>query len=395
VEDDRAQSRNPICIFDELEQLQHAMIVMQNSLFAHRQEINRQIKQSTSTLVTTRRQAVAMKETLQLNLTMLERAECKVTRFSDQETVTIIIKNYCDLMKEVEFPNITEKIIFSELLVAVRRDQENGNDIDLDQFLNQIVDVFKQDDSPDETLQAALMAVNIPHDDFRPEPRDRNGSGGAQSQRNIRHTETATPPTTEQDSKIMGMVLKALNDLKSDMGTVKKILNISDGTKTVDAAYPRQKTGYRVNEKREKTKSRFAGAIAKGPKVPKKYASSLPQPLTSQVVTIEASDSDSEQSAQFAGIQQQYKHVVPDYRILAADHNETVLGEKCLRSFTKSPQHASAGNETEDSGFNSRHIGGPMRTLDSRRSSTTNDSLSDGFGQRFDTVISMSEIGTR
>jgi hypothetical protein len=51
VEDDRAQSRNPTCIFDELEQLQHAMIVMQNSLFAHRQEINKQIKQSTSTLV--------------------------------------------------------------------------------------------------------------------------------------------------------------------------------------------------------------------------------------------------------------------------------------------------------------------------------------------------------
>ncbi len=34
-----------------------------------------------------------------------------------------------------------------------------------------------------------------------------------------------------------------------------------------------------------------------------------------------------------------------------------------------------------------------MGTPDSRRSSTTNDSLSDGFGQRFDNVISMSEIG--
>jgi hypothetical protein len=188
------------------------------------------------------------------------------------------------------------------------------------------------------------------------------------------------PPTTEQDSKVMEMVLKALDDLKSDMGTVKKILNISDGTKTVDSVYPRQKTGYRVNEKQEKTRKRFAGAaIAKGTKVPKKYASSVPQPLTSRVVTIEQSDSDSEQSAQFAGIQQRYNYVVPDYRILTADHNETVLGGKCLRSFTKSPQHASAGNETEDSGFNSRHIEGPMRTPDSRRSSTTNDSLSDGF----------------
>jgi hypothetical protein len=201
------------------------------------------------------------------------------------------------------------------------------------------------------------------------------------------------PPTTEQDSKVMGMVLKALNDLKSDMGTVKKILNISYGTKTADVAYPRQKTGYRVNEKREKTKNRFAGAIAKGTKVPKKYASSVPQPLASRVVTIEQCDSDSEQSAQFAGIQQQHKYVVPDYRILPADHNETVLGGKCLRSFTKSPQHASAGNETEDSGFNSRHIEGPMRTPDSRRLSTTNDSLSDGLGQLFDNIISMSAAG--
>ena len=57
--------------------------------------------------------------------------------------MTIIIKKFCYLMREVEFPNITEKITFSELLIAVRRDQENGNDIDLDQFLNQIVDVFK------------------------------------------------------------------------------------------------------------------------------------------------------------------------------------------------------------------------------------------------------------
>ena len=70
-----------------------------------------------------------------------------------------------------------------------------------------------------------------------------------------------------------------------------------------------------------------------------------------------------------------------------------MLGEKCLRSFLKSPQHAPAGNETEQSGFNSRHIEGPMGTPDSHRSTTTNDSLSDDFGQRFDNVISMSEIG--
>jgi hypothetical protein len=314
------------------------MIVMQNSLFARRQEINKQINQSNNTLVTTRRQAIAMKEILQLNLTKLERAECKVTRFPDQEMVTIIIQNYCDLMREVEFPNTTEKVYFSEWLVSVRRDKENGLDVDLDCFLSQIVDVFKQDDTPNDTLQAALMAVNIPNhdDDYRQDPRARNGSGGVQG--NTSHMETAMPSPTEQEPKVIGMVLKALNDLKSDMGTGKKILNISDGAKAADAVHLKHKQGYRASEKREKKKkSRFAGAAAKGTRVPRQSTSSAPQPLTSRVVTIGQSDSDSDQSAQLAGIQQQHKYVVPDYRILTVDHNETVLGEKCLRSFLKSP----------------------------------------------------------
>ncbi len=281
MEDDRDQSRNSTCNFNELEQLQYAMIVMQNSLFARRQEINKQIKLSTSTLVTTRRQAIVMKETLQLNLAMLEQADCKVTRFSDQETVTNIIGNLCDLMKEVEFPNITEKIFFLESLVTVRRDKDSGLDIDLDGFLNQIVDVLKQDDAPDDTLQAALMAVNIPNDDYRQEPRARNGSGGAQG--NTRHVDTAVQSPTEQESKVINMVLKALNDLKSDKGTVKKILNISDGAKAADAVYPKHKPGYRASERREETKSRLAGAMFKGTKVPRQSTSSVPQPLTSRV----------------------------------------------------------------------------------------------------------------
>jgi hypothetical protein len=145
------------------------------------------------------------------------------------------------------------------------------------------------------------MAVNIPNVDYRQDPRARNGSGGALG--NTRHMETAMPSPTEQESKVIGMVLKALNDLKSDMGTVKKILNISDGAKAADTVYSKHKLGYCASEKREKTKSRFAGAMVKGTKVPMPSTNPVPQPLTSRVVTIEQSDSDSEQSAQFAGIQ--------------------------------------------------------------------------------------------
>jgi hypothetical protein len=175
------------------------------------------------------------------------------------------------------------------------------------------------------------------------------------------------------------------------MGTVKKILDISDGTKSGDTANPKHKKGYQVSEKREKTRSRFAGAIAKGPKV--KRATSVPQPLTARTVSITQSESDSEQSAAFAGIHRQYKPVDCDYRILSADNNIIALGEKCLRPFFGNPRHASAGNETVYSGFNSRHIGRTMRTPDSFRSSSTNSSLYDGFGQRIDISVSMSEIG--
>ncbi len=100
---------------------------------------------------------------------------------------------------------------------------------------------------------------------------------------------------TEQESKIIGMVLKAMNDLKSDMGSVNEILNISDGIKAADTVYPRHKSGHWVSEKRNKTKSRFPGAMVKGTKVPKQFTSSIPQLLTLKVITIEQSDLNSEQ----------------------------------------------------------------------------------------------------
>ncbi len=135
--DDRDMSRIRTCIFDALEQLHHAMIVKQNTLFAYRQEINKQAKLCSSKLVASCRQA---KETLQLNLAMLERVNCKVTRFSFQEMVTRIVDNFCDLMRNTEFPtlNTNEKIFFSELLVTVSRNRDDGLNIDFDCFLDQI-----------------------------------------------------------------------------------------------------------------------------------------------------------------------------------------------------------------------------------------------------------------
>jgi hypothetical protein len=106
------------------------------------------------------------------------------------------------------------------------------------------------------------MAVNIPNDDYCQDPRVRNGSGVAQG--NTRQMETAMPSPTEQESKVIGMVLKALNDLKSDMGTVKKILNISDGTKATYGVYPQHKPGYRASENERR---RGADSLEQSPRV--------------------------------------------------------------------------------------------------------------------------------
>jgi hypothetical protein len=71
VEDDR-----------DIKQLKYAMIVLQNSLFARKQEsVTGVTKQIASKSVTTWRKAIMMKETsgLQLNVAMLKRADCKAT----------------------------------------------------------------------------------------------------------------------------------------------------------------------------------------------------------------------------------------------------------------------------------------------------------------------------
>jgi hypothetical protein len=126
--------------------------------------------------------------------------------------------------------------------------------------------MYTQADGSDETLQAVLMAVNIPNDEYRQESWARNGSGAAQG--NNCHMETAVYSPTEQESKVIGVVLKALDDLKSDMRTIMKIQHISDGTMDADAVNPRHKSKWCTNERREKTKSNFTGAMVKGTKIP-------------------------------------------------------------------------------------------------------------------------------
>jgi hypothetical protein len=78
--------------------------------------------------------------------------------------------------EEYRIPRILQRNIFLGVANNGPQRQDNGLDINLNCFINQIVKVLKQDDGPEETLQAALMAVNIPNDEYRQEPPARNGS---------------------------------------------------------------------------------------------------------------------------------------------------------------------------------------------------------------------------
>ena len=73
----------------------------------------------------------------------------------------------------------------------------------------------------------------------------------------------------EEDGKNLTYekILKAMNDLKSDMGMVKKYLNLSETSKPNDVQKPK-KSGWRSNEQEDKTdkKNKFAGMAAKGTK---------------------------------------------------------------------------------------------------------------------------------
>jgi hypothetical protein len=63
-------------------------------------------------------------------------------------------------MRSKPFSDITEIIVFSERLISVSRDKDNGLDSDLYSFLTKLwicCIIFEQDNGPEEALQAALM----------------------------------------------------------------------------------------------------------------------------------------------------------------------------------------------------------------------------------------------
>jgi len=398
--EERDYNKSPQTIFEVIEKIQNVLIALQNTLFLHRQEIKKVVQDQLAKIPTSRQEAMDMKDILQLHIAMLEKAECKPTRSGDQEMVDEIVRNHVAGFRHATYPNLAEKYEVTDVINETRKAREAGDEVELDKFLELIVKAFQEGEGDHDgaTLQAALMADSHPQIDNQSDYRPRNGSGGAQ--RNNRPTQVADQalrPHQDGETQLLSVILKTLHDMKSDIGMLKKKMNVHEEPKKAHTggANHKTKSGWRAEEQKEKIKSRFAGAMER-PRVkqPKQsVVTSRPQPLTSRVVSVEESDSDAEQSADFAGVMQQQLASYLDYRVLTMDNNAIVLGTKCIRSFEKSPQHINDRSTDERSVFGFTSDERTMRNADPFRYRMTSSLLSEVQMQQIETVVKMDTIG--
>jgi hypothetical protein len=181
-------------------------------------------------MVTNHKDAVAMKEKMELSIAMHEMADSKISKTFDHDIANRMIDSMRSVLRNVTFGNIAEKTQvtqLAEILQTYKTSRDAGDIIDLDNFLSEIVSVFKHDEQEDEpTLQAAILAnADYPEQPFC-DVRGTSGAGGAPRSATFvngkrRFTEEETC-STNTESKVLEKILKAINDLKSDIGFNKK-----------------------------------------------------------------------------------------------------------------------------------------------------------------------------
>ena len=198
--------------------------------------------------------------------------------------------------------------MMTQLLCEVKVLLDQGSFVNLSNLLDRVAEVFHVDEvemeTEDTSLQAAMMA-NVTSGGSRPrrpETQDRADSGGYQDRAGAggyqgrtaagggsgqtwkqKRTEQQTPA----DDDVQARTLKALNDIKSDMGIVKKFLGLTEqGLRTADTQ-PRQKRpgpGWRSAEQENQQPQQSmnsAGIARMGPKGPK----AMSRPLTNRTIT--------------------------------------------------------------------------------------------------------------
>ena len=120
-----------------------------------------------------------MKQKLELSIAMLELADNKIskTRTHDHDIANRMIDSFRTGLRNVAFQNIARNEM-AIVLQAFKLSRDNGEILDLELLLSEIVGVFgRGEEEPEPTLQAAMLVTTnrVEYQDQRGTP----GAGGA------------------------------------------------------------------------------------------------------------------------------------------------------------------------------------------------------------------------
>ena len=347
----KIERKKDTCLYGAIETFQEAKITLQNLLFAGKAKMISTIKDLTTNIVLTHKDALEMKESLTLNIAMLEQAEAKVNGSRNDEIVVAIVDNFWDYFRNNSNTS-PDAVSLIALLHELRDDRSKGVGTELFTMLDRIVAVFKPTEESGETLHAALL---VNHEIDRPDHQEHAGGlSRAKGKRGWAEKRKTEPrPSSPQDqgtSETLKRLIDTVYNLKADIGNIKCMLQRMEA----QAGKPSY-SGKPKKWGKDTAQEKFANMAVQ-------EKSSEPQPLTKRVVSIAESDDDSEQTAQFAGEEtQEYS------RVLTAESNETVLDRMCTQSHRMSLRQVSVGDKFEQFNTYSKRTDDQLQPMKLRR----------------------------
>ena len=350
----RLQAHEPLAV---LILLQNLHIKVQNKLHKNKARIEESLQNAISKLPSSHAEAIAAKNSIKLNLAMLEQAKCMLAGQKDHEVMSNYLDNIWGLLNKSSLLATTKQEMTC-LVMELRRDRDMGQYMELDHVLDRIISVFSNDeDEPEEELAAMLVAdVPVMRNDRRATPSIQN-SPDAQGLMEFKET--------------LDKILRLVGDVKSELGYVRKFTN-PEYTKNVEANVQRRKQpGQRNNENPTKQRSKFANVAIQKPQNRKSY----PIPLVGRVLTaVESDDEAVEEVAQLAEI---VKDIEPPFniRIMTAHNKESVLGSAFSRFQWLDSGEGAIGNKIGTTLFNSMRIDHDTAHHNAGQSSNINEPL--------------------
>jgi hypothetical protein len=103
-------------------------------------------------------EAVLLKESIKLNIAMLEKAECILSGAKDKEVIYSLIDNLWHLINRSRLMP-THQQELTRVLMNMKRDRDMGQHLELEHVLNQIITVFGDEDEQQEVLAAMLAST--------------------------------------------------------------------------------------------------------------------------------------------------------------------------------------------------------------------------------------------